>query len=118
MLYVLAALLIGLYAINYRPNIELIACTDEIIATKPDVIMLGTWWCPYCADARRYFDKHKIHYCEYDIERTEKGKQMYKDIDGQGIPVIILGNKYKLSGFNEAALERALQLLEKPKQQL
>jgi glutaredoxin len=109
-LILFAVLLIALYVINYRPDIATIACTDDIIATEPDVIMLGTWWCPYCADARRYFHDNEIHYCEYDIERTAKGKQMYDELGGNGIPVLIIGDKYRLEGYDERMIEKALAL--------
>lgn len=106
-------LLIGIYIINYRPDIETIECNADLLASKPDVIMLGTWWCPYCADARQYFHENEIHYCEYDIERTDEGKKMYEDVDGRGIPVLIIG-KYKLSGFDQRSIDKALSQLDQP----
>ena len=110
-LYLFAALLAALVFINYRPDIPGVACTDDIIATQPDVVMLGTVWCPYCASARRYFHSENIDYCEYDIERTEKGKRMYSDMDGGGIPILIVGDKYRINGFDERTIERALALV-------
>ncbi len=110
-LYLFIALLVGLYFINYRPDIPSVACTDDIIATQPDVVMLGTVWCPYCASARRYFHSENIDYCEYDIERTEKGKRMYSDMGGGGIPILIVGGKYRINGFDEPTIDRALALV-------
>ena len=110
-LCLIAAFLAALYFVNYRPDIDAIACTDEVIASNPEVVMLSTRWCPYCAKARSYFDKNKVHYCEYDIERTERGKHMYRDIGGAGVPVLIFANKYKLNGYDERSIERALQLI-------
>lgn len=106
-------LVVGVYIMNYRPDIETIECNAELLASKPDVIMLGTWWCPYCADARQYFHENEIHYCEYDIEQTEEGKKMYEEIDGRGIPVLLIG-KYKLSGFDQRSIDKALSLLDQP----
>lgn len=108
-------IVLGFYIINYRPDIETVACNDEVIATEPDVIMLGTWWCPYCAEARQYFHENNVHYCEYDIERTEEGKQRYADVQGRGIPVLIFGNKYRYDGYDERIVERALALLQQEK---
>ncbi len=113
-LYLFAALLAGLYFISFRPDVPTVACNDEIIASQPDAIMLGTVWCPYCASARRYFHKNDIHYCEYDIERTEQGKRMYDDLGGGGIPILIIGDKYRINGFDERSIERALKLIKQP----
>ncbi len=106
-----------IFALNYRPTVAGIACTEDIIASKPDVIMLGTWWCPYCSQARRYFNDNEVHYCEYDIERTDKGKEMYEQLGGKGIPLLIFGDKYRYDGYNERMVEEALALLEREKQQ-
>ncbi len=115
-LWVLAAVFVIAYLINFRPDIETVTCTDETLASKPDVIMLGTWWCSYCAQARRFFHDENISYCEYDIERSETGKQMYQDINGRGIPVLLIGDTYQLSGFDKRSVERALQLVQQARQ--
>ena len=99
--------------INYRPSIERLHCTEEILRTQPDVIMLGTWWCQYCYQARRYLTEHNISYCEYDIERSAEGEKLYNDIKGRGIPVLLV-DKYVMNGFDEAHLERLLNRVKKP----
>lgn len=98
--------------INYRPSVERVHCTDEILSTQPEVIMLGTWWCQYCYQARRYFTEHNINYCEYDIERSAEGEKLYNEINGRAIPVLLV-DKYIINGFDEARLE---QLLDKARQ--
>jgi glutaredoxin len=98
--------------INYRPSIERVHCTDEILSTQPEVIMLGTWWCQYCYQARRYFTDHNINYCEYDIERSAEGEKLYNEINARAVPVLLV-DKYIINGFDEARLE---QLLDKVRQ--
>lgn len=110
---VFAVIALAMIVINYRPDIETIHCTDEVLASNPDAVMLGAWWCPYCAQARRYFHNNEISYCEYDIERSERGKQLYKDAGGGGIPVIIIG-RYRMSGYDPDTIERALKLARTP----
>ena len=39
------------------------------------VIMYSTTWCKYCKKARAYFDKNKIAYVEYDIEKNKKAER-------------------------------------------
>lgn len=97
-------------AITYRPAIETIACNETTLNPKPDVIMLGAWWCPYCSQARKYLQYNNISYCEYDMERTEEGKRLYEEVNGQAIPILLIG-KYQLNGYDEGSIQRALEIL-------
>lgn len=99
----------GLILFIQREAIVTIDCTPEIIAQKPDVIMLGAWWCRYCHKAKEYFQQNNIHYCEYDMESTARGKQLYRQYGG-GLPVLLIG-KYQLNGFDEEQVEQVLALL-------
>ncbi len=104
---ILGLIVIGLIIVSYKPTVARIHCNDEILVNKPQVIMLGTWWCPYCYQARRYLSSHNISYCEYDIERSAEGKQLFNDTNAQVIPVLIV-DKYMMSGFDESRLENLL----------
>ncbi len=111
-LYLIIAITIGLILLSRREPMETIDCTPEIIAAGPDVIMLGAWWCSYCYQAKKYFQHNNINYCEYDMESTETGRQLYQQHGGGAIPIILIGG-YQLSGFNQRQIERALELLHK-----
>lgn len=100
----------GLIILNYKPSIERIHCNEEILKNKPAVIMLGTWWCPYCSQARRYFTDNKISYCEYDIERSSEGEKLFNEVNGQAVPVLLI-DKYIINGFDETRLENLLSKL-------
>ena len=104
---ILALIVVGLIIINYKPSIARVHCNDEILGNKPEVIMLGTWWCPYCYQARRYLTSNNISYCEYDIERSAEGEKLFNDVNGQVIPVLLI-DRYMMSGFDEARLEHIL----------
>ena len=47
-------------------NIE---CSPDIIASKPDVIMMGALWCRKFQSAKKNYQKNKIKYFENDIEK-------------------------------------------------
>ena len=113
-LIVLVVVFAALAFIYYRPSIDQVPCTDAILSTQPEVIMLGTWWCPSCYQARRYFTDHNINYCEYDIERSAEGEKLYNEINAGVIPVLLVG-QYIVNGFDEARLE---QLLDRVRQTL
>ena len=73
----MVVLVVGFIIVSRHEPVNTIDCTPEIIARKPDVIMLGAWWCSYCYKAKRYFQENKIDYCEYDMENTPIGKKLY-----------------------------------------
>ncbi len=105
---ILALIVIGLIIVSHKPSIARIHCNDEVLKNKPEVIMLSTGWCSYCYQARRYLTDNNISYCEYDIERSAKGEKLFNDVNGQVIPVLLIGN-YSISGFDEARLENLLR---------
>ncbi len=104
---ILVLVVAGLIAVSYKPTIARVHCNPEILDSNPEVIMLGTWWCPYCYQARRYLTATNISYCEYDIERSKEGEKLFNDVNGQVIPVLIV-DKYMMSGFDESRLENLL----------
>ncbi|HEB56132.1 MAG TPA: hypothetical protein ENI98_07480 [Gammaproteobacteria bacterium] len=104
----------GIIFFSRQQPVTTVNCTPEVLATRPDVIMLGAWWCSYCYKAKRYFQNNNIHYCEYDMENTEEGRRLYEKHGGGAIPILLIG-KYRLSGFSEQQIEQALaQLKQKP----
>ena len=104
---ILVLIVTGLIVVSYKPTIARIHCDAEALAKKPEVIMLGTWWCPYCYQARRYLSSRGISYCEYDIERSAEGEKLFNDVNGQVIPVLLV-DRYMMSGFDESRLESLL----------
>ena len=101
---------IAIVFLSRREPVDTVDCTPEIIASKPDVVMLGAWWCTYCYQAKKYFQKNKISYCEYDMENTEKGKQLYQQHGGGAVPILLIG-EYQLKGYSQHQVETALDLL-------
>lgn len=94
-----------------------IECTPEIIASKPDVIMLSAWWCGTCHHAKSYFHRNNIHYCAYDIENSSIGRELHKKHGSGGVPILLIG-EHRLNGFNEQHIEAALALLRKNNNEL
>lgn len=109
-LFVISAFIIAMIVLSRHEPVDTIDCSADIIASKPDVIMLGAWWCTYCYQAKKYFQKNNIHYCEYDMENTEEGKRLYEENGAGAVPILLIG-KYRLSGFSEQQIESALALV-------
>lgn len=69
------------------------------------VVIFSASWCGYCKKAKMYFKKKNIQYTDYDIEKSAKGKRLYKQLGAKGVPVILVGNK-RMNGFSETDFER------------
>ncbi|GGY56081.1 NrdH-redoxin [Bacterioplanes sanyensis] len=67
------------------------------------VVLYATEWCGYCQRARKLFEEKGIDYVEYDIEKSELGKEQYDQLNGQGVP-LILYNGEVLRGFSRQAI--------------
>ena len=103
----IAILFVALVIYNHKPAIPHIYCDEDILKAKPEVILLGTWWCPSCYQARRYLSENQVSYCEYDIERSAEGEKLFNDVNGRVIPVLLIGD-YMMSGFDEQRIEQIL----------
>jgi glutaredoxin len=106
-LLLIAILFIALVIYNRKPDIPHIYCNDDILRTEPEVIVLGTWWCPSCYQARRYLSENQVSYWEYDIERSAEGEKLFNEVNGRVIPVLLVGD-YMMSGFDEQRFEQVL----------
>jgi len=106
---VIILLIAAMIFFSREPVVDTVNCTPEIMATRPDVVMLGAWWCSYCYRAKKYLQANNIHYCVYDMENTAEGRRLYEKHGGGAIPILLIG-QYRLNGFSEYQIEQALQL--------
>jgi mycoredoxin len=88
-------------------NVAPVNCTSDAAANAADVVMLSASWCQYCRRARNYFVERGVNYCEWDIEKTQRGGELYSRSNIQGIPIIYLG-KELLVGFSASEIAQAL----------
>jgi glutaredoxin len=76
---------------------------------KPEVILYGTSWCPYCRKARDFFSSRGIDFVEYDIDKDKEAAIRKKELDTRdGVPFAIINGRY-VHGFSESAYDGALQ---------
>ena len=78
------------------------------VATRSKVVILSASWCGSCKKAKKYFKKNRIRYTDYDIEKSSKGKRLYKQLGATGVPVILVGKK-RMNGFSESGFERLIR---------
>ena len=101
------------------------AWTDPMLADKPRlrpessaelaklttarVVMFGTGYCPYCAQARALFDRDGIAYVEFDLDRGGNEARFARDhLKLRVTPTIVIGNRL-LVGYSEAGILAALK---------
>ncbi len=72
---------------------------------KPAVILYSASWCGYCKLARSHFKENNVPFKEYDIETSIRGKQDYKRLKGQSVPIILIDDN-RIDGFFAAQFDK------------
>jgi glutaredoxin len=79
--------------------------------TKAQVVMFGTSWCPYSAQARELLAANGVRYVEFDIERDHEEARFQQEVLRlSGVPTIVIGNRVVL-GFDEKQISAGLKEL-------
>lgn len=66
--------------------------------------------CPYCLQAKNYFEGQNIDFEEIDVSQNQKAAQKMVKISGQmGVPVIVI-NRQIIIGFNKEKIEQILKV--------
>ena len=73
-----------------------------------EIILLSTKWCGYCKKAKKFLKSKDINYKEYDIDNSSYGKSLYKQHNGTGVPLMIIGEKV-LRGYSEQSILNAIK---------
>lgn len=63
-----------------------------------EVVLYMAKWCGYCTAAKAYMGRKGIAYREFDID-TPTGKAAFSQLGVRGIPVLLLTQGKKVSGF-------------------
>lgn len=69
------------------------------------VVMYSTSWCGYCRKAARHFRKNNIPFKERDIEKSATAAREFKQLNGRGVPVILIGDR-RMNGFEAKAFDK------------
>ena len=74
---------------------------------KIQVAVYGTETCPFCAKTREFLTAQNIPFADFNIDKSPKAKQEFSTLKGEGVPVVLIGNR-RIDGFNKEAIEKAL----------
>lgn len=94
--------------VNSYESVSYEAITPVQGAESKRVVMYSAVWCGYCKQARQYFQQNGISFVEYDIEKDQRARKAYDSIGGNGVPVILVGDK-RMNGFSVAGFQGIYQ---------
>jgi glutaredoxin len=75
----------------------------------PLISLYTTPGCAYCVRAKQYFQQHAIPYQEYGIQNNRANLAAFYQAGGKGVPLILIGHSYRMTGFNPSVLKNMLQ---------
>ncbi len=104
---IIFALVIGGWQAFVRYQNHVPADANFSHAQGKTVVMYSTSWCGYCRKARNYFNDNRVHFAEYDIEKSRKGFEEHKALGGGGIPVVVIDGQV-IRGYNPSKMTRLL----------
>ena len=93
-----------------------VAATPPKRAARPEVTLFSTSWCGYCTKARAFFQREKIMFSEYDLEKDPSARakmgQLAKKAGVapetlQGVPIIFI-NGTAMAGYSEPRVRKLL----------
>ncbi|HHI93228.1 MAG TPA: glutaredoxin family protein [Gammaproteobacteria bacterium] len=95
------------YLTEPETNVTEFVYTQDTVDGDNGVILYATQWCGYCEKAREFMASNNIEYQEYDIEKSEKGANDYKALNGNGVPLLVVNNKV-IRGYKPSEIMAAL----------
>lgn len=72
------------------------------------VVLYATDWCPYCQKTRTLLEQRHISYKEYNIESSEEGRDQYRRLAGNGVPVLLVDGQV-VRGYHEKRMATVLE---------
>jgi len=76
---------------------------QEKSAAGTGVEVYMTSWCGYCKKMVRFLNEKGIPYTAYDIEKDSAAARIYREIGGNGVPVVRVGT-HVVHGYNPDAV--------------
>jgi glutaredoxin len=86
---------------------ERVAAVVAASARPGDIRMIASENCIYCAEARRWFEAHRVAYSECLVEREANCAAQYSALMTPGTPLVVVRGT-PLRGFDARAIADAL----------
>ncbi len=103
-LVILAAILLLGRTGNARAPVR---CDVDHVPGADTVVMLSAAWCGYCRRARTWLQSENISHCEYDVETTGRGRELFARVPVKVIPILLIRDD-TLVGLDRVEIEQSL----------
>jgi mycoredoxin len=111
-LLLIAIVIAGITAVSLVRHWSQAATSNGFVVQTSDgeksVAIFTTDSCTYCAAAKQYLAEKKVAYTEFNLDHSDKARQVFGMLNGRGVPLIIVGES-RLVGFDAAVLGRVLK---------
>ncbi len=110
-LLLIAIVIAGITAVNLVRHWSQSAASDGFAVQTADgqkaVAIFTTDSCTYCAAAKRFLADKNVPYTEFNLDHSEKARQVFGMLNGRGVPLILVG-KQRLNGYDPGTLSKML----------
>lgn len=93
---------------SYYPSKGLVNYENTSNAYYREVTLLSTIYSPYSSKVKAFLKENNVKFTEYDIETSEKGKEIFEHHEGTRVPLVIINNRV-VQGYNEFEMDRLLR---------
>jgi glutaredoxin len=108
----IAIIILGITAVSLVRHWSQTQASKGIVVQTEEgrntVAIFTTDSCTYCAAVKQFLDQKKVAYTEFNLDRSEKARQVFGMLGGRGVPLIIVGES-RLVGFDPGLLGRMLK---------
>jgi glutaredoxin len=66
-----------------------------------------------CADALEFFNQNNVPVTQYDISASEENRKRFKSVNGEGVPLIFIGDE-RINGWSEDRVRGVLGIGTEP----
>jgi len=73
-----------------------------------EVILITTSHSPYGEKIKAFFKENNVRYTTYDLDKDEKGAELFGKYNGTRIPMVIINNRV-IEGYNEYEMDKQLR---------
>lgn len=75
-------------------------------AKSGDIVMLSSVTCPYCKEARDYFQQHQVPFGECFIEKDAACETAYRALQSPGTPVLVVKGERQVGFDAQRVMQR------------
>jgi len=76
---------------------------DYSAAHDGKLILYATSWCGYCEKTRELLTENNIDFHEYDVEKSQEGREQYQRLGGKEVPVLLIYGEV-LKGYDPSRI--------------